>query len=78
MSFEFQLLCFLVEDAVDLMQRGAANRTIAETNMNTESSRSHCVMTIIIEGKVKDNIGTKNLFARLNLVDLAGRVHPVS
>ncbi|GMH34290.1 hypothetical protein BSKO_02124 [Bryopsis sp. KO-2023] len=61
-----------VEEAVDLMQRGAANRTIAETNMNCESSRSHCVMTIVIEGKVSDDVGTKNLFARLNLVDLAG------
>lgn len=60
---------------MDLMQRGAANRTIAETNMNTESSRSHCVMTIVIEGKVKDAIGTKNLFARLNLVDLAGKTY---
>lgn len=32
--------------------QGAANRKMAATNMNTESSRSHCVFTCIVESKV--------------------------
>ena len=38
--------------------------------MNETSSRSHCIFTISIEGKQKDN---ENYFvSKLHLVDLAG------
>jgi hypothetical protein len=41
-SFSVALMCM----------QGAANRKMAATNMNRESSRSHCVFTCIVESKV--------------------------
>ncbi|CAG7877320.1 unnamed protein product [Brassica rapa] len=52
--------------------RGAANRKIAATHMNSESSRSHSVFTCTIESIWEGDSLTHSRFARLNLVDLAG------
>ncbi|KAI8018307.1 Kinesin-like protein KIN-12E [Camellia lanceoleosa] len=52
--------------------KGAANRKVVATNMNLASSRSHSVFTCIIESKWESQGVTRHLFARLNLVDLAG------
>ena len=37
------------ESTMNLLQKGALNRTTASTNMNTQSSRSHAVFTLIIK-----------------------------
>jgi kinesin family protein 1/kinesin family protein 3/17 len=56
---------------VDLMALGHSNRTVASTQMNSESSRSHSVFTIKVHQKdVNDE--EQNIFAKINLVDLAG------
>ncbi|ESQ48192.1 hypothetical protein EUTSA_v10019874mg [Eutrema salsugineum] len=55
-----------------LQARGAANRKIAATRMNSESSRSHSVFTCTIESLWERDSLTHSRFARLNLVDLAG------
>eukprot|EP00803_Ostreobium_quekettii_P005948 evm.model.scf_213EXC.2 EVM.evm.TU.scf_213EXC.2 scf_213EXC:40552-44200(-) len=61
------------QHAMDMLRRGSENRRVGETCMNTESSRSHCVLTCVIESKVTDGNGFTNvLSSRLNLVDLAG------
>lgn len=61
------------QQAMDMLRRGSANRRVADTNMNSESSRSHCVLTCVIESKTTDENGFTNvLSSRLNLVDLAG------
>jgi len=61
------------QGAMDMLRRGSANRRVGETCMNVESSRSHCVLTCVIESKTTDGNGFTNLlFSRLNLVDLAG------
>ncbi|KAH0880568.1 hypothetical protein HID58_067962 [Brassica napus] len=52
--------------------QGAANRKIAATHMNSESSRSHSVFTCTIESIWERDSLTHSRFARLNLVDLAG------
>lgn len=52
--------------------QGAANRKMAATHMNSESSRSHSVFTCIIESCWEKDSMTHFRFARLNLVDLAG------
>lgn len=52
--------------------QGAANRKMAATYMNSESSRSHSVFTCIIESQWEKDSMTHFRFARLNLVDLAG------
>uniref|UniRef100_A0A0D3CJB8 Kinesin motor domain-containing protein n=1 Tax=Brassica oleracea var. oleracea TaxID=109376 RepID=A0A0D3CJB8_BRAOL len=59
-----------VENLVE--HNGAANRKIAATHMNSESSRSHSVFTCTIESIWERDSLTHSRFARLNLVDLAG------
>ncbi|XP_050216404.1 kinesin-like protein KIN-12C isoform X2 [Mercurialis annua] len=61
-----------VNDVTKLLLQGAANRKMAATNMNSESSRSHSVFTCIIESWWEKGSTTHFRFARLNLVDLAG------
>ncbi|KAL3727874.1 hypothetical protein ACJRO7_032594 [Eucalyptus globulus] len=61
-----------VRDIVKLLSQGAANRKMAATCMNSESSRSHSVFTCIIESHWEKDSMTHFRFARLNLVDLAG------
>lgn len=51
-----------------LLDQGKGNRKVGCTEMNKDSSRSHCVFTIIIEASEAEQI-TKG---KLNLVDLAG------
>ena len=53
-------------------QKGSTNRKIAATHMNRESSRSHSVLTCVIESRWEKNSTANFRFARLNLVDLAG------
>ncbi|CAF2100894.1 unnamed protein product [Brassica napus] len=57
---------------LNIILRGAANRKIAATHMNSESSRSHSVFTCTIESIWERDSLTHSRFARLNLVDLAG------
>lgn len=40
-------------DAHRIVTKGAQNRHVAATAMNRESSRSHSVFTLAIEGKVR-------------------------
>ncbi|KAL5700402.1 hypothetical protein ACHQM5_025847 [Ranunculus cassubicifolius] len=61
-----------VKDVIQLLLKGAANRKIAATNMNSESSRSHSVFTCVIESRRDIDSVTHLRFGRLNLVDLAG------
>ncbi|KAG1338676.1 putative kinesin-like protein KIN-12C [Cocos nucifera] len=52
--------------------QGAANRKMAATHMNLESSRSHSILTCVIESRWEKDSMTHLRFGRLNLVDLAG------
>nr|KYP49832.1 Kinesin-like protein KIF15 [Cajanus cajan] len=61
-----------VSDIIRLLTQGSANRKVAATNMNRESSRSHSVFTCVIESTWEKDSTTNYRFARLNLVDLAG------
>ncbi|KAG8368314.1 hypothetical protein BUALT_Bualt15G0032700 [Buddleja alternifolia] len=61
-----------VGDILQLLTQGSANRKVAATNMNRESSRSHSVFTCVIESSWEKDSTTNFRFARLNLVDLAG------
>ncbi|WVZ13007.1 hypothetical protein V8G54_017537 [Vigna mungo] len=61
-----------VYDVLRLLLQGTANRKVAATHMNCESSRSHSVFTCIIESQWEKDSLTHFRFARLNLVDLAG------
>lgn len=61
-----------VKDVMVLLLQGVANRKMAATNMNSESSRSHSVFTCVIESHWESDSMMHLRFGRLNLVDLAG------
>ncbi|KAG8546443.1 hypothetical protein GDO81_018903, partial [Engystomops pustulosus] len=61
-------------DIADLMDCGNKARTVAATNMNETSSRSHAVFTIVFTQKRHDemtNLDTEKV-SKISLVDLAG------
>lgn len=59
---------------MELILRGAKNRHVGSTSMNKESSRSHSVLTTIIETKSMDSGGgVWNIkTSRFHIIDLAG------
>ncbi|XP_048842294.1 LOW QUALITY PROTEIN: kinesin-like protein KIF13B [Brienomyrus brachyistius] len=62
------------KDIESLMSEGNKSRTVAATNMNEESSRSHAVFNIILTHTLQDlQSGTSGeKVSKLSLVDLAG------
>uniref|UniRef100_A0A8C1KRE2 Kinesin family member 13A n=1 Tax=Cyprinus carpio TaxID=7962 RepID=A0A8C1KRE2_CYPCA len=69
-----QLAVMNFEDIESLMSEGNKSRTVAATNMNEESSRSHAVFSVIVTQTLYDlqsgNSGEK--VSKISLVDLAG------
>ncbi|TRZ09790.1 hypothetical protein HGM15179_017324 [Zosterops borbonicus] len=61
-------------DIADLMDSGNKARTVAATNMNETSSRSHAVFTIVFSQRRRDPLSdlTTEKVSRISLVDLAG------
>ena len=61
-------------DIHDLMDEGNKARTVAATNMNESSSRSHAVFTIIFTQHKHDTDSglTAEKVSKISLVDLAG------
>ncbi|XP_058890607.1 kinesin-like protein KIF1A isoform X5 [Acipenser ruthenus] len=61
-------------DIQDLMDSGNKARTVAATNMNETSSRSHAVFNIIFTQKRQDaeSDNTSEKVSKISLVDLAG------
>ncbi|XP_061935442.1 kinesin-like protein KIF6 isoform X3 [Apis cerana] len=59
-----------IEDALELLLLGDNNRITAETPMNPQSSRSHCIFTIVVSTKQFGAEQYKR--AKVHLVDLAG------
>ncbi|KAM6336603.1 LOW QUALITY PROTEIN: kinesin-like protein KIF1C [Alca torda] len=60
-------------DIADLMDAGNKARTVAATNMNETSSRSHAVFTIVFTQKhdTETDLSTEKV-SKISLVDLAG------
>ncbi len=62
------------DEALGVMAKGNSRRKTFSTRMNKQSSRSHAVFTVYVEGLHID-AGTgirRRRFSRINLVDLAG------
>ena len=58
------------EEALNLLFLGDTNRAIAATEMNQNSTRSHCIFTMILECR---RAGADTVVrSKLNIVDLAG------
>ena len=71
------LLCCAVSNYKELeklMDIGTKTRTVAATNMNSQSSRSHAVLTLLFTTTTHDemtSLSTKQT-SKIQLVDLAG------
>ena len=61
------------QDVLNVMEIGQRNRSVAETKMNERSSRSHSVLTIIVDGL--NNVTGIRTHGCLHLIDLAGKLH---
>ncbi|KJH46549.1 kinesin motor domain protein [Dictyocaulus viviparus] len=62
-------VCHDVKTCHELMDKGFSNRHVGATLMNKDSSRSHSIFTVYVEGMLENgSIRT----GKLNLVDLAG------
>lgn len=63
-----------IEEFNDIITKGCKVKKIAETNMNQNSSRSHCILTIYLTQTYKDKYKdtSKIISSKFNLVDLAG------
>ena len=59
-----------IEDMMSILQQGQANRKVSSTKMNSESSRSHLISTILIEAT--DRATSLTTTGKLSLIDLAG------
>ncbi|XP_020290854.1 kinesin-like protein KIF13A isoform X1 [Pseudomyrmex gracilis] len=69
-----QLAVTSFQDIDNLMTEGNKSRTVAATNMNSESSRSHAVFSVILTQTLTDSKSgvSGEKVSRMSLVDLAG------
>ncbi|RZF41836.1 hypothetical protein LSTR_LSTR005298 [Laodelphax striatellus] len=69
-----QLAVTSFQDIDELMAEGNKSRTVAATNMNSESSRSHAVFSILLTQTLTDEQSgvSGEKVSRVSLVDLAG------
>lgn len=58
------------EDVLEVMETGSNNRAVGGTKMNSRSSRSHSVLTVVVTGT--NNVTGMRTHGCLHLVDLAG------
>ena len=69
--YEEQVQC--QKDMLELIHKGTNNRHVGSTSMNKTSSRSHSVLTTIIESKSRSQTGVWNVKqSRFHIIDLAG------
>jgi kinesin family member 15 len=70
---ETQVVVNSIEDVMAVINKGQVNRSVASTNMNRESSRSHAIFTAYIRVTTVDTENQKTVrSSKLNIVDLAG------
>lgn len=59
-----------IDDIQKVLATGNKNKTMGETKMNTNSSRSHCIFSLYVETENKETKSYK--VGKINFVDLAG------
>ncbi|KAK3225662.1 hypothetical protein Dsin_005524 [Dipteronia sinensis] len=68
-----QYRAYSTDEVMALLQRGNQNRTTEPTRVNETSSRSHAILQVVVEYKVKDaSMNIVNKVGKLSLIDLAG------
>ncbi|KAK6921098.1 Kinesin motor domain, partial [Dillenia turbinata] len=68
-----QYRAYSTDEVMALLQQGNRNRTTEPTRVNETSSRSHAILQVAVEYKVKDaSMNVVNRVGKLSLIDLAG------
>eukprot|EP00400_MALV-I_sp_L67-5_P000972 gene972-1149_t len=67
-----EMACATEEDVQKTIDLGTKHRTVAQTKMNNQSSRSHAVLTYKVNIKKKVGDDEVVMSSKLNLIDLAG------
>ncbi|KAB2089822.1 hypothetical protein ES319_A03G087000v1 [Gossypium barbadense] len=68
-----QYRAYSTDEVMALLQRGNQNRTTEPTRANETSSRSHAILQVVVEYRVKDaSMNIFNRVGKLSLIDLAG------
>ncbi|XP_068309167.1 kinesin-like protein KIN-8A [Pyrus communis] len=68
-----QYRAYSTDEVMALLQQGNQNRTTEPTRANETSSRSHAILQVVIEYRVKDaSMNVVNRVGKLSLIDLAG------
>ncbi|KAK9008798.1 hypothetical protein V6N11_080276 [Hibiscus sabdariffa] len=68
-----QYRAYSADEVMTLLQRGNQNRTTEPTRANETSSRSHAILQVVVEYRVKDaSMNIINRVGKLSLIDLAG------
>ncbi|KAJ1428142.1 P-loop containing nucleoside triphosphate hydrolase [Sesbania bispinosa] len=68
-----QYRAYSTDEVMALLQQGNQNRTTEPTRANETSSRSHAILQVVIEYRVRDAaMNTVNRVGKLSLIDLAG------
>ncbi|KAI9306627.1 hypothetical protein BJ944DRAFT_45116 [Cunninghamella echinulata] len=65
-------LCSTPEELLGYLAKGSLCRTTGSTEMNTVSSRSHAIFSVILKQKRPDLEDTQSLTSKFHFVDLAG------
>jgi hypothetical protein len=64
------------EELEHIMEEGERKRHTTATKMNSCSSRSHLLLSIIVECTIKDQQGETMVYGKITLCDLAGSERP--
>ncbi|CAL5326980.1 unnamed protein product [Camellia sinensis] len=68
-----QYRAYSTDEVMALLQHGNQNRTTEPTRVNETSSRSHAILQVVVEYRVKDaSNNVVNRVGKLSLIDLAG------
>ena len=64
--------CTSIDDLIAVLHEGLKNRKSGSHELNKDSSRSHCIMTVYVISEVKSDSSTVKRYGKLSFVDLAG------
>ncbi|XP_068642826.1 LOW QUALITY PROTEIN: kinesin-like protein KIN-8A [Aristolochia californica] len=67
-----QYRAYSTDEVMALLQQGNQNRTTEPTRVNETSSRSHAILQVIAEYRVKEGSNVIHRVGKLSLIDLAG------
>lgn len=72
-------VCQTPEELVKYLVKGSLGRTTGSTDMNSVSSRSHAIFSVILKQKVRQEKEDQVIVSKFHFVDLAGseRVKPI-